>query len=187
MRASDLLPEMGYVPAAAKTNRSVVDAHRSVDPPLNAADEAGDMNETSIAARPAASKSRHAALLPVIVLFSCFAAVSALMLAALIVLAATGYHVDTAMWVRCSIVLASAVLLLVFADRAAHGTRSAVVRLRIITPIVFAALVVIALIPGFLPDWARAEQALCALLLIPAVILLWMPRTMALFGPKVES
>lgn len=145
------------------------------------------MNETSIAARPEASNARRGALRPIIVLFSCFVAVSAFMLAALIVLASTGYHVESAMWVRCSIVLASAVLLLVFAGSAARGTRSAVIRLRIITPIVFAALVVIVSIPGFLPDWVRAEQALCGLLLLPAVILLWMPRTIALFGPTVKS
>jgi hypothetical protein len=121
---------------------------------------------------------------PVLILVIAFAAVSFAMIAALVVLAASGNQIDSAVWIRCSLVLASSVLLVVFASRAARGARDAWVRLRIISPIVVAAIIVIVSIPGFLPDWVRLEQALCGLLVLPAAILVNLPRAKTSFSPE---
>jgi hypothetical protein len=106
------------------------------------------------------------------------------MIAFLGVASATGIGFETAIWIRCSLVLASAVVVLAIAASAARGSRGAWVRLRIISPIIVAAVVVIVSIPGFLPDWVRLEQALCGLLLLPVAILVNLPRMRALFAPK---
>jgi hypothetical protein len=123
---------------------------------------------------------------PVIVLFAAFALVS-LAMEAVLVVQSTGLpripsvSVDGAVWTRCSLVLASAVVLLLLAVGASRGSRPAWRRLRIISPIVVVAVVVIVSIPGFLPDWVRLEQAACGALVLPAAILLNLPRTAALF------
>lgn len=130
----------------------------------------------STTARPGAAAGRRAAFRPMLVLLAAFCAVSLAMIVVLIVQGATGTAVDIAVWVRCSIVLGSALVLLLIARSAARGSRASWVRLRIISPIVFAAVVVIVSIPGFLPDWVRVEQALCGLLVLPAAILVNLPR-----------
>ena len=136
------------------------------------------MTETTT---PELAAARHAALRPVIALLAGFLGVSAAMVAALIVLTATGTSIDIAVWIRCVIVLGSSILPLVFAGGAARGSRSMLLRLRIFTPVILAAIIVIVSIPGFLPAWVRIEQAMCGALLLPAIILMFLPRTSALF------
>jgi hypothetical protein len=121
---------------------------------------------------------------PVLVLLTLFLGVSVAMLAALAVLTATGSPQDIAIWIRCSFVLASSVLLLLFAVSAARGSRAAWIRLRIVAPIVVVAVIVIVAIPGFLPDWVRLEQALCGALVLPVAILANLPRARALYARK---
>ena len=126
--------------------------------------------------RPEAAAARRAALRPVLVLLTAFTGVSLAMLGVLIVQSTLGIAVDTAVWVRCSLVFASGVVMLLIARSASRGSRAAWVRIRIISPIVLVAVIVIVSIPGFLPDWVRVEQALCGLLVLPAAILLNRPR-----------
>ncbi|QDZ15457.1 hypothetical protein [Humibacter ginsenosidimutans] len=140
------------------------------------------MTETTTSELAAA---RRAAFRPITVLLAGFLGVSAAMIAAIVVLTATGDSVDIAVWIRCSIVLASSILPLVFARGAARGSRSMLLRLRIFTPIILAAIIVIVSIPNFLPVWVRIEQGVCGALLLPAVILMFLPRTSALF-PRVD-
>lgn len=123
----------------------------------------------------AAATARRAAFRPAIVLLAAFALVSLAMVAVLIVQSSTGTAVDTAIWIRCSLVLASAIVMLLIARSAGRGSRGAWVRIRIISPVVVAAVIVIVSIPGFLPDWVRIEQAVCGLLVLPAAILLNRP------------
>ncbi|MHA7985109.1 hypothetical protein ACX9R5_04810 [Rathayibacter sp. CAU 1779] len=125
--------------------------------------------------------SHRAALRPVRTLLVAYFAVSAAMIVFIGVLTAIGNGQDPAVWIRCSLVLGSAAVLLAFVARARRGSRAAFIRLRIITPVVLAAIVVIVSIPGFLPGWVRVEQALCGAILLPAVILLFLPRTSVLF------
>jgi hypothetical protein len=128
--------------------------------------------------------ARRAAFRPVLVLLWSFVGLSACMVAFLGVLSAVGVGVDTAVWVRCSIVLGSAIVLLMFGVGAARGSRNALLRLRIVAPIVVAAVVVIVSIPGFLPDWVRVEQAVCGALVLPVAIIANLPRTRALVPAK---
>jgi len=120
---------------------------------------------------------------PVLILLAGFLVVSAAMEAVLVAQSAAGTAVDSAIWVRCSLVLASSIVLLLLAIAAARGNRRAWIRIRIISPIVVVAVVVIVSIPGFLPDWVRIEQGVCGALVLPAAILLNLPRIAALF-PK---
>lgn len=132
--------------------------------------DAEDMNETP---RPV--------LRPALVLLAGFLLVSAAMEAVLVAQSVTGTSVDSAIWIRCSLVLASALTLLLLTVAAARGSRTAWIRARIIAPIVVIAVVVIVSIPGFLPDWVRLEQGVCGALVLPVAILLNLPRTAALF------
>lgn len=142
------------------------------------------MSETLVSSRSALDIARRAAFRPIVLSVSVFAVVSAGMLVALIVATAAGNRIDAAVWVRCSIVSASSVLLLAFAARAARGSRSAWARLRIIAPVMFVAIVVIVSIPGFMPGWVRIEQAVCGMVLLPAAVLANLPRTRTLFAAK---
>lgn len=142
------------------------------------------MNKTlPLTADRTLATARRAAFRPVLLLSAAFVAVSAAMIAYLGVASATGLGFDTAIWIRCSLVLASAIVVLAIALSAARGSRGAWVRLRIVSPIIVAAVVVIVSIPGFLPDWVRVEQAVCGLLLLPVAILVNLPRMGAHF-PK---
>ena len=121
---------------------------------------------------------------PVLVLLSGFLLVSVAMEAVLIVETLNGNAMDIAIWIRCSLVLGSSIVLLLLARFAALGSRPAWRRLSIIAPIVVVAVIVIVSIPGFLPDWVRVEQAVCGLLVLPVAILLNLPRTRAHFARR---
>ncbi len=144
------------------------------------------MTETHLPGTTAAvhATARRTAFRPVLMLLWSFLAVSAAMVAFLGVLTAAGVGVDIAIWIRCSIVLGSAVVLLIFGIGAARGSRNVLLRLRIVAPIVVAAVVVIVSIPGFLPDWVRVEQAVCGALVLPVAIIANLPRTRALVPTK---
>lgn len=144
------------------------------------------MTETSAPAHArsvAADAARRAAFRPILVLLTAFLLVSLAMEAVLIVQNATGASVAIAIWIRCSLVLASSVVLVLIAVSAARGSRASLTRLRIISPVVVIAVVVIVSIPGFLPDWVRIEQAVCGALVLPVAILANLPRIRAHF-PK---
>ncbi|MGN6125968.1 MAG: hypothetical protein ACTHON_05345 [Humibacter sp.] len=128
--------------------------------------------------------TRRAAFRPAVILITAFLALSAAMVAFLGVLAAVGVGVDSAIWIRCSLVLGSAIVLLAFTIGAARGSRSAWIRLRIVSPIVVVAVIVIVAIPDFLPDWVRVEQAVCGLLVLPVAIMSNLPRMGALFAKR---
>lgn len=140
------------------------------------------MTETNLPSAPDLATARRTALRPVVVLLGCFVPLSAGLLAFVAVLAVAGIGVDLAIWIRGAFVLASAVVLLLLGVAAARGSRGALVRLRIIAPIVLVAIVVIVSIPGLLPDWARVEQVVCGALVLPVAIIAQLPGTRALFA-----
>jgi hypothetical protein len=142
------------------------------------------MTKTLVSVRSEADAARRAAYRPVLILIAGFLAVSAAMEALLIVVTAIGPGIDIAVWIRCTLVLGSSVILLIFAVGASRGSRTAWIRLRLVTGIVVVAVVVIVSIPGFLPDWVRAEQAVCGALVLPAAILVNLPRARTHFPPK---
>jgi hypothetical protein len=127
---------------------------------------------------------RRAVFRPVFAFVTAFLAMSVAMIAFIAVLAVFGVGVDSAVWIRGSFVVASGIVLLAIARAAVRGSRSALIRLRIIMPVVLAAVIVIVSIPGLLPDWARVEQAVCGALMLPAVVAVWLPRVSILYPRK---
>lgn len=78
------------------------------------------------------------------------------------------------MWGRTGGVLASAVAAYWLTARAARGSRSAFLRVRIISPVAPVApvaIIAIDLVPGVLPPWFIAMQITGALVLTPAAFL----------------
>lgn len=102
-------------------------------------------------------------------LVSGYLGVSVLTLVAAAVLRGDAAAVNDAVWVRASIVAASALLTFVFATRVARGSRAAYRRLRIISGVMVVAVVVIIALPGTFPLWMRIEQGVCGLLLLGVV------------------
>ncbi|NUR91343.1 MAG: hypothetical protein HOY71_45345 [Nonomuraea sp.] len=97
---------------------------------------------------------------------------SVLTLVAIVLLRNNPTLVTDAVWVRGTIVAATAVLMLLVAARAAKGSKAAYLRLRIITAVVLVAIVVVASLPGLFPVWMRIEQGVCGLLVAGAVVIL---------------
>lgn len=92
--------------------------------------------------------------------------------------------VNDNVWVRGGIVALASVLSFALAHRAARGSRGAFRRLRILSAVMTAAIVVIVSLPGFLPPWMRIEQAVCGLLLLGVVLITARGRMRALFAAK---
>ena len=101
-----------------------------------------------------------------------YVAVSWVTVAAMVAFRNDPAMVTPAVWTRGTIVAVASLLTLLFAARAARGHRKMLLRLRIVTAIMLAAIVVIVALPGAFPVWFRLEQALCGLLLLPVVITL---------------
>lgn len=103
----------------------------------------------------------------------------AVSVATVIILAALSFsaprQATTDAWVRGVIVAVTAVLTVIFARRAAAGNDRALLRLRIIVPIIFAAVVLVLLFLP-LPGWMVIEQALCGVLLLVLGILIFRRR-----------
>jgi hypothetical protein len=97
---------------------------------------------------------------------------SVLALAAIILMRNNTAEVNDVVWVRGTIVVASALLMTSFAARAAGGSARAYLRLRIVSAAMVVAIAVIISLPGFLPVWMRIEQGVCGLLLIGVVTVL---------------
>ncbi|TDO67321.1 hypothetical protein EV651_103231 [Kribbella sp. VKM Ac-2571] len=74
--------------------------------------------------------------------------------------------VNDAVWVRGTIVVASALLTVLFARSAARGSRRGYLLLRIVSAVMLVAIVVIIALPGTFPLWMKGEQAVCGLLLL---------------------
>ena len=71
--------------------------------------------------------------------------------------------VNSVVWVRDSLMLASAVLLCVFARLAVLGSRRAFTRVRIVSVVIPLAIVVLIALPVPFPLWMRVQQGMGAL------------------------
>ncbi|WUJ73917.1 hypothetical protein OG809_11745 [Kribbella soli] len=112
-----------------------------------------------------------AALRSVQLLVASYLAISVLTLIAIIALRNHTSIVNDAVWTRGTIVVASAALTFLFARSAARGSRRGYLRLRIVSAVMFVAIVVIISLPGVFPLWMKAEQAICGLLLLGVALL----------------
>lgn len=128
----------------------------------------------------------RAALRIVMILLGGFLALSALTLvAAAILLRADPAAVTPAVWVRGTIVLACALVSLLFARAAARGSARAFLRLRILTAIWLVAIVaIIAGAFGPFPLWMKTEQGVCGLLLLGVVLIINTRRVRSLFAAR---
>jgi hypothetical protein len=102
-------------------------------------------------------------------LIGVYLALSVLTVVAVVLLRNHHSMVTSAVWVRTSIVVASSLLMAVFAARAARGSRRAFLRLRLVSAIMVVAIVVIIAIPGSFPVWLKVEQGVCGLVLLGVV------------------
>jgi hypothetical protein len=113
----------------------------------------------------------HAALRTVTTLIGAYLAISVLTFGAIVLLRGNPAIVNIAVWIRGSIVVASAALLFVFARRARGGAPRAFLRVRLISAIMLVAIIVIIALPGTFPLWMKLEQGVCGALLLAVVIL----------------
>ncbi len=113
-----------------------------------------------------------------------YLALSVLTLAAIVVMRDDASVVNDAVWVRGTIVVASALLTFAFAARTARGSRGAYRRLRIASGVMVVAIACIIALPGTFPLWMKIEQGVCGLALLGVVLLVNGPRLRALFAVK---
>jgi hypothetical protein len=97
--------------------------------------------------------------------------ISVLTLAAVVALRHHTALVNTAVWIRGTIVVASALLMTAFTARSARGSSRAYLRLRIVSAIMVVAIAVIVALPGTFPVWMKVEQSVCGLLLVGVVLI----------------
>jgi hypothetical protein len=96
--------------------------------------------------------------------------VSVLTLVAIVLLRNESAVVNNAVWVRGTVVVASALVMSAIARRAAGGSRRAYLRLRVASAIIVVAIAVIIALPGTFPLWMKIEQGVCGLLLLGVVV-----------------
>jgi O-antigen/teichoic acid export membrane protein len=104
------------------------------------------------------------------VLLGAYLVLSVLTMVAIVVFRDDASMVTDTVWVRCTIVLVSALLTVLFARSAARGSRRGFLRLRIVTAVMVVAIAVIVALPGFLPVWVRVEQGVCGVVLLAVVV-----------------
>jgi hypothetical protein len=97
--------------------------------------------------------------------------VSAATIVAVVLLRGDTAMVNDAVWIRSTIVVASALLTLSFVIRAARGSRRAFLRLRIVSAVMVIAIATIMALPGTFPTWLKIEQGGCGLILLGVVAL----------------
>ncbi len=111
-----------------------------------------------------------------------YLAISVVTLVAIILMRNDAKLVNAAVWIRGTIVVASALLMISFAVRAARGSASAYRRLRIVSAAMVVAIAVIIAIPGTFPGWMKMEQAACAALLIAVAAIINSRQVRSLFA-----
>jgi len=110
------------------------------------------------------SSSLHEAFHPIRVLVACYVGLGLLGFGSTVLLRDHPQLVNTAVWVRGSIVLATSALMYRFAAVAARGKRSAFLRLRVASIVIPVTIAVIIALPDPFPVWMKVQQGLCALI-----------------------
>lgn len=117
-------------------------------------------------------------------LVGCYLGISVLTLVAIVLLRNNTALVNAAVWIRGTIVVASALLMFSFAARAALGSSRAYLRLRLVSAIMVAAIAVIIALPGTFPLWMKIEQGACGLILIGVVAVVNGKHLRSLFATR---
>jgi hypothetical protein len=126
---------------------------------------------TTISAQDLQQPRSRSAFRTVRVLVSGYLGLSVLTLVAIFLLRDNKTMVTDSVWVRATIVVASALLTLSLTVRASHGSQRAFLRLRIVSGVMLVAIVVIVALPGAFPVWLRIEQGVCGLALLGVVLI----------------
>ena len=93
--------------------------------------------------------------------------------------------VNSAVWIRATIMALSALLTLSFTVRAGYGSSRSFLRLRIVSAVMLVTIAVIISVPGTFPLWLKLEQAACGLMLLSVVTLINDQRVRRLFTADV--
>ena len=117
-------------------------------------------------------------------LVGCYLGISVLTLVAIILLRSDTAIVTPAVWVRGTIVAASALLTALFAAQTARGSSSGYLRLRLVSAVMLVAIVTIIMLPGLFPLWMKIEQGVCGLLLLGVVVVVNSKHLRATFARK---
>lgn len=104
-------------------------------------------------------------------LVGCYLGLNTLTLVAIVLLRNNTAIVTPAVWIRGTIVVASALLTTFFAAQMARGSRGGYRRLRLVSTIMLVVIVVIIALPGTFPLWMKIEQGVCGLLLLGVVMI----------------
>ena len=108
---------------------------------------------------------------PIKVLIACYVGLGVLGFATAVLLRDQPHLVNTAVWVRSTIVLVTSAATYLFAERASRGDRLSFLRLRVASIAVPLAIVVLIALPDPFPVWMKAQQGLCALVVAGVAIL----------------
>ncbi len=90
--------------------------------------------------------------------------------------------VNSAVWIRGTLVVLGAAVALLLTVRAARGSRGAFRRLRIVSAVMLAAIAAIIVLPGMFPVWMKVEQGLCGLALLGVAVVVNGRRLRTLFA-----
>lgn len=118
------------------------------------------------------------------VLVGGYLGISVLTLLAIALLRDDSAVVNDAVWIRGGAVVAGALVMFASALRAAHGSRAAYRRLRIVSGVMIGAIVLVVALPGTFPLWLKIEQGVCGLLLIGVAVIVNSGRLRTLFATR---
>ncbi|HEX3786154.1 MAG TPA: hypothetical protein VHX38_41445 [Pseudonocardiaceae bacterium] len=110
--------------------------------------------------------------------------ISILTLVAIILLRNDASIVNSAVWIRGTIVAATSLLMFSFTGAAGRGSHAGYRRLRLASGAMVAAIAVIISLPGTFPTWLKIEQGVCGLILIGVVVIVNGRNMRSLFAAK---
>ena len=128
----------------------------------------------------------QAAFRAVNMLLSSYLGISVLTLVAAILLRGNAAIAPIAVLVRGTIVVAHALINLLFAARMSRGSRIGYRLLRLSSAAMVVAIAVIIAIPGDFPVWFKIEQGCCGLLLLSVVIVAFSKPVGSVFANKAK-
>ena len=128
----------------------------------------------------------QAAFRAVNLLLSSYLGISVLTLVAAILLRGNAAIAPIAVLVRGTIVVAHALINLLFAAWMSRGSRVAYRLLRLSSAGMVVAIAVIIAIPGDFPVWFKIEQGVCGLLLLGTVIVAFSKPVRSVFASKAK-
>jgi hypothetical protein len=144
------------------------------------------MQAQTIAETKAQHPRSQAAFRTVNMLLGSYLGISALTLVAAILLRGNAAIAPIAVLVRGTIVVAHALINLLFAARMSRGSRVGYRLLRLSSAAMVVAIAVIIAIPGDFPVWFKIEQGVCGLLLLGVVLVSFSKPVRSVFANKAK-